>query len=129
MLLHEPRTAPEASRLIRCTEAAARLDARIYPIPGKYACEIESFKTDENGQRVSNRYVVDVDASTCTCPDFRKHLTFCKHLIWLEPFIRMAEEKVAAADALFDQAQQAVDIEDGRLFMQNLHTERSLLAC
>jgi len=126
MPIPEPRTAPEASRLIRCTEAAARmdpLDVWLYPTGQAMRLELESFKTDEyTGERTSRRYVVDLVKSTCTCPDFRKHGMFCKHLLYTEAVFKRA----AALDAL---AKRAEEEEDGRLFMQNLHTERSLLAC
>jgi hypothetical protein len=76
-----PKTAIEASRLIRSTEAAAKLDACIF-WNGDNTCTLDSWKMGEAGKKVKSRYELDLTAQTCTCPDFEKNGLFCKHLIY-----------------------------------------------
>ena len=76
-----PKTAIEASRLIRSTEAAAKLEAVIF-WNGDNTCTLDSWKTNEAGKRVKSRCELDLTVQTCTCPDFEKNGLFCKHLIY-----------------------------------------------
>lgn len=119
MPVPSPRNAPEASRLIRCTEAAAALDVMLYNVAG--GIELESFKTDAQGNRTSRRYLVDMVEFTCSCPDFQAKGQFCKHLIFVEGLMREAEEIECDRRARFME-----DQEEGRLVMENHRTERSL---
>lgn len=123
MPVPSPRTAPEALRLARATEAAAKLDVAIYGIPGSaMQFHVDSFKTDAKGQRISRRYVVDMAAYTCSCPDFQERGSYCKHLLHLGALCNQAALDIEADF----QARQAVEQEDGRLYMESLHAERSL---
>ena len=83
-------TIQQASRLIRCTEAAAKLDAGIF-WNGDNTCTLDSWKTDENGKRVKSRYELNLNKSTCTCANWAEYRNFCKHLIYAEGVAREAE--------------------------------------
>ena len=85
-----PHTAIEASRLIRCTEAAAKLDGVIF-WNGDNTCTLDSWKTNEAGKRVKSRYELDLDASRCSCPNWAEYRNFCKHLIYAEAVARDME--------------------------------------
>ena len=78
-----PRTATEAHRLACTAEAAAKLDAVMF-WNGDNTCTLDSWKTNEDGKRVKSRYEVDLNAETCTCPDFTERGKYCKHLLKAE---------------------------------------------
>ena len=95
-----PKTAIEASRLIRCTEAAAKLEAVIF-WNGDNTCTLDSWKTNVAGKRVNSRYELELNGPTCTCPDFEKNGLFCKHLIYagavaVQEAIEEAQESLLA---------------------------------
>jgi len=93
----------EASRLIRCTEAAAELDAVIF-WNGDGTCTLDSWKTNEAGKRVKSRYEVDLNSYTCTCADYASQGRFCKHLLRAESVAHQAaiEEQQEAMLAQMD---------------------------
>ena len=116
-----PRTALEATRLIRCTEAAAKLDATIWP-NGDGTAAMDSWKTDENGKNRYTRYTVDLNRWSCDCPDYTAQGRYCKHLLRLRD-VADEEDREEALLARIEQMEQA---EDGRQYMENMHTERAL---
>lgn len=93
-----PRTATEASRLIRCTEASFKLDAVMF-WNGDNTCTMDSWKTNEAGKRVKSSYEVDLNKGTCTCPNFAEYGLFCKHTIKADR---------AAADMEAETAQESL---------------------
>jgi hypothetical protein len=83
MLNLTPNTAMKAARLIRVTEAARNLDAVVF-WNGDNKCTLDSWKTNEAGNRVKSRYEVDLNAGTCTCPNFEEYGDYCKHLLYAD---------------------------------------------
>jgi hypothetical protein len=86
--------AVEASRMARAFEAAKQLDAVVF-WNGDGACTLDSWKTDPDGKRRKDRYEVDLDAYTCTCPAYADDKTFCKHLIYAD----FLADDIAAGEA------------------------------
>ena len=83
MITFTPRTAIEASRLIRCVEAAKQMNALLF-WNGDGTATIDNMKVNEDGKRVKSRYEIDLNKLSCACPDWADHRNFCKHLIYAE---------------------------------------------
>jgi hypothetical protein len=109
-----PRTATEALRLAKTMEAVAKLELDMF-WAGDGTATVYSWKMDETGKRVKSRYEVDLNKWTCTCADFSGRGHYCKHLLKC----REVEEETLQMDLM-------EDMEDGKAFMENFHTERSL---
>ena len=92
-----PRTATEASRLIRSTEASFKLDCTMF-WNGDNTLTMYSVKV-ENGVRTKSRYEIDLNKGTCTCPNFAEHGLFCKHTIKADR---------AAADMEIEEGQESL---------------------
>ena len=92
-----PKTATEASRLIRCTEASFKLDATMF-WNGDNTLTMYSAKTVD-GKRIQSRYEIDLNSPTCTCPDFKANGMFCKHTIKADR---------TAADMEIEEGQEAL---------------------
>jgi len=105
-----PKTAIEASRLIRCTEAAAKLDAMMF-WNGDGTLTMDSCKVNEEGKRITSRYELDLDDSLCSCPDWAKYRNFCKHLIKAEAVARDVEIEEAQEDLLAQMTEDAENAE------------------
>ena len=110
-----PKNAMQALRLARCAENARRGEFDVFP-QGDGKVSLYSWKADEQGKRTKTLYIVDVEEWACTCPDFTAHRDFCKHLIYTDDLARQEEEEAFAAS-----------MADGQEFMENLHTERSIV--
>ena len=74
-----PRTATEASRLIRSTEASFKLDCTMF-WNGDNTLTMYSVKV-ENEIRTKSRYEIDLNEGTCNCADYISRGSFCKHLL------------------------------------------------
>ena len=96
-----PRTAIEASRLIRSTEASFKLNAVIF-WNGNNTCTLDSWKTTEEGNAVKSRYEVDLNAGTCNCPNYAEYKTYCKHLIYCDS-IAAQEAATEAQETMLSQ--------------------------
>jgi hypothetical protein len=116
-----PRTAMQALRLAKTTEAAAKLDVTIWP-NGDGTALVDSWKADENGAYRYTRYTVDLNNFTCTCADYAARGRYCKHLIHLKD---VAEEE-DREEMLLARIAEMEQEEDGQAFMSNMHTERAL---
>ena len=113
-----PRTASEALRMAKTSEAAAKLDLSIWP-NGDGTSMVDSWRTDENGSYRYTRYTVDLNNFSCTCPDYAKRGKYCKHLLKLQ--------EIADAEVVEQEDQAFWDsMADGEAFMTNHHTERAL---
>ena len=112
--LPQPRTATEALRLAKTFEALATMEMDMY-WAGDGTCTAYSWKLDQDGKKVKSRYEIDLNAWSCTCPDFQNRGSYCKHLL------RARDVEIAEAEEEFIQ-----NLIDGEAFMQNLHLERSI---
>jgi len=107
-----PRTATEASRLIRCTEAAKALDAGIF-WNGDGTATLDSWKMDEaTGRKVKSRYEIDLNRSTCTCANWAEFRNFCKHLIYAE-WVDMEAGMEAGQEELLSQMEAEAENAEG----------------
>lgn len=108
-----PRTATEALRMAKAAEAAQQGEFILWP-NGDGVVTVDSWKTVD-GKRTFDHYEVDLKSGKCTCPSYKQHGRFCKHLLYVDD--RAREE----AQEEFLQSQI-----DGQEFMANLHAERSI---
>jgi hypothetical protein len=102
MLNLTPKTAMQAARIIRVTEAARKLDAVCF-WNGDGTCTLDSWKTNADGKRIKSRYEVDLNAKTCTCPNFAEYGDFCKHLIYADNIAAAQEDAETAQESLLAQ--------------------------
>lgn len=102
----KPRNAEEAYRQIRIAERAEALKPSL-AVGGEYYTYQQGgtsfygvYKRTYTAQP-DICYLVDMEALTCTCPDFEAHLDFCKHLIALyEVLEEEAQEERMEAEAV-----------------------------
>ena len=106
-----PRTATEASRLIRSTEASFKLDCTMFWNVDN-TLTMYSVKV-ENEIRTKSRYEIDLNKGTCTCPDFEKNGLFCKHTIKADRTAADMEAETAQESLL---AQMDADAETAELY-------------
>ena len=104
-----PRTAIEAARLIRCTEASFKLDAAMF-WNGDNTLTMYSAKVVD-GKRIRSAYEVDLNKGTCTCPDFSANKLFCKHIIKAERTAADMEAETAQEALLSQMDEEAANCE------------------